>query len=140
MQVDLKIFFLFVTKFDNFFLIFFSSFFKCQPSHCLDINLKDQKPFLLMHSRHARNLYNSKIKMIFEIAWTLFEIILFIHFYSLNKHLDGARSTLNINFLKGLIFITSNEYIWPHKNSIFMHGVKSTTFSIYQKVPSKYLF
>ena len=44
------------------------------------------KPFLLMHSRHARNLYNSKIKIIFEIAWTLFEIILFIH-------LDRARST-----------------------------------------------
>ena len=35
------------------------------------------KPFLLMHSRHARNLHNSKI-----IAWMLFAIILFIHFYS----------------------------------------------------------
>ena len=41
------------------------------------------KPFLLMHSRHARNFYNPKIKRIFEIAWTLFEIILFIHFYLL---------------------------------------------------------
>ena len=41
------------------------------------------KPFLLMHSRHARNLYEPKIKRIFEIAWTLFEIILFIHFYPL---------------------------------------------------------
>ena len=39
------------------------------------------KPFLLMHSRHFRNLYDSKI--IFEIAWMLFEIILFIHFYQL---------------------------------------------------------
>ena len=38
------------------------------------------KPFLLIHSRHARNLYNPKIKRIFEIVWTLFEIILFIHF------------------------------------------------------------
>ena len=40
-------------------------------------------PFLLMHSRHARNLYNPKTKIIFEIAWTLFKIILFIHFYPL---------------------------------------------------------
>ena len=38
-----------------------------------------------MHSRHARNLYDSKIKRIFEIVWTLFEIILFIHFYPLKK-------------------------------------------------------
>ena len=39
------------------------------------------KPFLLMHSRLARNSYDPKMKIIFEIAWTLFEIILFIHFY-----------------------------------------------------------
>ena len=57
------------------------------------------KPFLLMHSRHARNLYNPKIKIFFEIAWTLFEIILFIHFIHLNKHLDRARGTLWINFI-----------------------------------------
>ena len=31
------------------------------------------------------------LKRIFEIVWTLFEIILFIH---LNKHLDGAKNTL----------------------------------------------
>ena len=40
-------------------------------------------PFLLMHSRNARNLYDSKINRFFEIEWTLFEIILFIHFYPL---------------------------------------------------------
>jgi hypothetical protein len=33
-----------------------------------------------MHSRYARNLYDSKIKRIFEIPWALFEIILFIRF------------------------------------------------------------
>ena len=54
---------------------------------------KDQ-PVLLMHSRHARNLYDPKIKRIFEIAWTLFEIILLITFIHLNKHLDGAKNTL----------------------------------------------
>ena len=31
-----------------------------------------------MHSRYARNLYDPKMKRIFEIAWALFEIILFI--------------------------------------------------------------
>jgi hypothetical protein len=34
---------------------------------------------------NARLSYNSKIKIIFEIAWTLFEIILFIHIYPLKK-------------------------------------------------------
>ena len=51
---------------------------------------KDQAQ-LLMHSRYARNLYDSKIKRVFEIALADFEIILFIH---LNKHFDGARGTL----------------------------------------------
>ena len=83
------------------------------------------KPFLLMHSRHARNLYNSKIKIIFEIAWTLFEIILFIH-------LDRARSTL-WKKICGLLFTTSNEYIWPQKNLIFMPRLKSAILAIFQK-------
>jgi hypothetical protein len=39
----------------------------------------------------ARNLYDPKIKRIFEIARADFEIILFIH---LNKHMDGARDNL----------------------------------------------
>ena len=80
------------------------------------------KPFLLMHSRHARNLYDPKINIIFEIVWTLFEIILFIH---LNKHLDGARSTLWKKKYNGLLFATSNEYIWSDFFLIFMHGLKS---------------
>ena len=44
-------------------------------SHCLDLDL--------MHSRYARNLYNLKIKRIFEIAKADFEKIIFIHFYPL---------------------------------------------------------
>ena len=51
-----------------------------------------------------RNLCDHKIKRIFEIAWTLFEIILFIH---LDKHLDRARGTLWINVIKKLLFTTS---------------------------------
>ena len=50
------------------------------------------KPFLLTHSRRARNFYDPKIIGIFEIAWTVFEIIQFIHFYSLKKHLEVAIS------------------------------------------------
>ena len=34
--------------------------------------------YLRIHSRYARNLYDIKIKRIFEITWALFEIILFI--------------------------------------------------------------
>ena len=37
------------------------------------------------------------------------------------------------NFYNGLLFITSNEYIWPKKNLIFMHGLKSAILSIFQK-------
>ena len=62
---------------------------------CMSFWMTKDKPFLLMQSRHARKLYDPKIKRIFEIAWTLFKIILFIHFYPLkNKHLDGARNTI----------------------------------------------
>ena len=38
------------------------------------------KPFLLMHSRHGRISYDPKIKRFFQIAWRIFEIILFIRF------------------------------------------------------------
>ena len=41
---------------------------------------KDQAYFM-MHSRYTRNLYNPKMKIIFEIVLADFEIILFIHFY-----------------------------------------------------------
>ena len=41
---------------------------------------KDQAYFP-MHSRYTRNLYDPKMKIIFEIVLADFEIILFIHFY-----------------------------------------------------------
>ena len=34
---------------------------------------------------------------------------------------------------KGLLFITSNEVIWPPKNSNFMQGLKSAILAIFQK-------
>ena len=33
----------------------------------------------------------------------------------------------------GLLFTTSNEYIWPKKLLIFMHGLKSAILAIFQK-------
>ena len=42
--------------------------------------LPKDKAFLLMHSRHATNLYDPKIERIFKIPGTLFEIILSNHF------------------------------------------------------------
>jgi hypothetical protein len=73
-----------------------------------------------MHSRHARNLYDYKLKIIFEIAWALFEIILFIHFYLLKKALGLSQKHFNNKFYKGLM-----NTFGPPKNSIFMHGFKS---------------
>ena len=60
-------------------------------------------PFLLMHSRCARNLYNSKIKTIFEISSTFFEIILFIH---LNKALGWSQKHFMKKIYNGVLFTT----------------------------------
>ena len=89
------------------------------------------KLFLLMHSRHARNLYDPKIKIIFEIAWTLFEIILFIH---LNKHLDGAKITL----WKKLKWTIVYHFKWIHLAQFFFdfHArVKKCHISLSEKLP-----
>ena len=47
----------------------------------MSIWMTKRKLFLLMHSRHARNLYDPKMKIIFEIMRADFEKILSIHFY-----------------------------------------------------------
>jgi hypothetical protein len=64
-----------------------------------------------MHSRHARNLYDSKIKIIFEIAWKLFEITRFIHFYPLKK----APGQSQKHFMKNFIM----DYCLPLQISTF---------------------
>ena len=64
-----------------------------------------------MHSRYARNLYNFKIIRIFEIAWTLFSIILFIHFYPL-KNAPGQSQK---HFMKFFIM----DYCLPLQISTF---------------------
>ena len=75
------------------------------------------------NSRYARDLYDPKIKRIFEIRWADFVIILFIH---LNKHLDGVRSTL------WKIFIM--DYCLPLQMNTF--GPKKFWFSCMgKKVP-----
>ena len=50
-------------------------------AHCSGSAWPFDQAYLLMHSRYARNLYDPKIKRIFEIAHVDFEIIIFIHFY-----------------------------------------------------------
>ena len=94
----------------------------------------NNKPFLLMHSRHARVLYDSMI-FFFDIRWTLFEIILFlfIHFYPLKQALGRIQKQFMIFFKNGLLFTTSNEYIWPKIFLIFMPWVKSAVVTIFQK-------
>jgi hypothetical protein len=63
---------------------------------------KEQTKFL-MYSRYARNLYNPKIKRIFEIAQADFEIFLFIHFYPLKLAL-GQRQKHFINKFLFIVF------------------------------------
>ena len=89
------------------------------------------KPFLLMHSRYARNLYNSKIKRIFEIAWTLSETILFVHFYPLRKAPGQSQKHYCMN-----IFIM--DYCLPLQISTFgpknfWFGLESAILSIFQR-------
>ena len=58
-----------------------------------------------MGSRYARNLYNPKIKRLFEIGPANFEVILFIHFYPLKKALGWSQR----HFLK----IVMMDYCLP---------------------------
>ena len=70
------------------------------------------KPFLLMYSRHARKLDNSKIKKNF---WNCVDAFWDNPIYPpryLNKHLDGTRSTSKILFILGSYkFLACLEYI-----------------------------
>jgi hypothetical protein len=81
-----------------------------------------------MHSRHARNLYNPKIKIIFEIAWTLFEIILFIHFYPLKQALGRSQKHFIKNIIRGHSITTWTRWReGGQKMSVFVHaqGIKT---------------
>ena len=92
------------------------------------------KPFLLMHSRDGKNWYDSKIKRIFEIMWTHFEIILFIHFYLLKKAPgQSQKHFIKKSIMDYYLLLASHKYIWPKIVLIFMHGLKSTLLAIFQK-------
>ena len=57
----------------------------------------------MMHSRYARNLYDPKIEIIFEIERADFEIILFIHLNISTRTEPEALYEKNHN---GLLFTT----------------------------------
>ena len=79
-----------------------------------------------MGSRYARNLYDPKIKRIFEIARAHFEKILFIHFYPLKKALGRSQR----HFLKKIMM----DYCLPLQMNTF--GPKKFWFSCTgKKVP-----
>ena len=82
------------------------------------------KPFLLMHSMHARNSYNSKIEIISEIT-------LFIH---LNKHLDRHRSTLWKKFTVDYCLPLLMNTFGP-QNFDFHAWVKKCHISLSEKLP-----
>ena len=64
-----------------------------------------------MHSRYARNVYNSKIKIIFEIAQADFEIILFIHLNQIKQK--------HISFSDISQFVTSPNGSNGEENQVF---------------------
>ena len=84
-----------------------------------------------MHSRYARNLYDPKIKIIFEIVRADFEIILFIHFYPLKQALGWSQKHFMNKFYKGLFFTTS--IIWPKKFQISCKGKKVPFWQFFRK-------
>ena len=88
----------------------------------------------MMHSRHARNLCDPKIKRIFEIVWMLFEIILFIYFYPLKLALGRSQKHFMKKNYIGLLFTTSNKYIWTKKNLDFPACVKKCNISLSEKL------
>ena len=78
-----------------------------------------EKSFLLMHSRHTRNLYDPKIQIIFEIAP--------------KKALGrGQRHFMN-KFYNWLFFITSNEIIWSKKIQISCMRKKVPFWQFFRK-------
>ena len=87
-------------------------------AHCLDLDLNDQK--IICNCRCISGMLGTySLPKMKKWKWNCksqFEIILFIHFYPLfkNKHLDGVRGTLWINY-NWLFSTTSNEINWHPK-------------------------
>ena len=79
------------------------SIFVChiQPKHtaCMSFWMTKRQAISTDAFQADRNLYDSKIKIIFEIAWTLFEKILFIHFYPLKKAPGQSQKHFMKNFM-----------------------------------------
>ena len=76
-----------------------------------------------LSSRYARNLYERKIKRIFEIARADFEIILFIHFHPLKKALGQSQRHFLKNFLKKNTFGLKNFWVpfWYFSERLICH-------------------
>ena len=86
-----------------------------------------------MPSSLSRYSYEPKTKRIFEYLWGIFDIISFIHFYPHGyAHGRSLRHILD-KITKWHFRSTSNEVIWPPKNSNSMHGLKSAILTIFQK-------
>ena len=76
-----------------------------------------------MHSRHASNLYDPKIKKNFQNHVDAFWV---------NPIKHGRSQTYFKKYIyKGLLFTTWNEYIWAQKCLIFVHGLKSAILARY---------
>ena len=85
----------------------------------------NDKPFLLMHSRHARNSYNPKIRRIFEIAWSFFEIFPSIRF--------GIAWTgrINLNFFLGYDIKYLSIWVFMRYPCFLTEKVSKVTFILF---------
>ena len=92
------------------------------------------KPFLLMHSRHARNSYNLKLKRIFQIAWSFFEIFPFIRF--------GITWTgrINLNFFLGYDIKYLSIWAFMRYPCFLTEKVSKVTFILFCQKNSHGLF
>ena len=62
----------------------------CNLSHGLDLDLNGKRPSVASDGNFSSYLIGSSD----HFLWEVMEIILFIHFYLPNNHLDGPRGTL----------------------------------------------
>ena len=91
--------------------------------------------FLILPSSSARNSQELKTKRIFQIQRGILEIIQFIQFIHLEKHLDGAWDTFGKKITQWHFHSASKEDIWPKNFSNSMQGLKSAIMAIFQRGP-----
>ena len=72
-------------------------------------------PFPILHSSIARNSLELKTNRIFQIQRGILDLIQFIQFIHLKKHLDGAWDTFGKKSLNGTFTVHQKKTFGPKK-------------------------